>query len=450
MSRLEILGAGGGEVTGSAFKLTTRSEDSVLIDCGLRQGEPENARFDARNRGIPGLDSKKRLKAIMITHGHLDHVGMLPSLASMTDTPIYMTEPTFDLAQIILRDAERISPWLYPVGSVNAVLARTIPVQYNSPFAVDGVTCTFKDAGHILGSSTLTIKEKGGDTIVFSGDLGNDSPSRLVKPTEMNEGADIVVMETTYGDRLHSEDSPVEVIEDAVEQAKRSNGTLLIPAFAIHRTQVVLNILKQLYRDNKLLGVPVLLDAPMGSAVTDVYDKYLPLLNEQVREKADPFDFKGLKRVKSFEESRGIKNHYKGAKIIIAGSGMMTGGRILYHAQEHLRDPKSVILFVGFAAEGTPARRIMDGEKYVEVEDTQISVNGTVLKTSSMSAHADQKQLLNYAEYTMEGNRRTREFVLIHGNDKARDAFEEKLLELGTGVIKPGIGEVIDFDQNEH
>lgn len=448
MSRLEILGAGGGEVTGSAYLLTTKSGGKLLIDSGLHQGGKESDTNDERNKNLNGLDPAE-LAAAVITHGHLDHVGRLPFLAGYK-APIYMTAATYDIAQIALRNADSLSPGRYPKGSVEAVLKNTTRVPYNSPVAIDGVTVNFSDAGHILGSSTLVVNEKGGERIVFSGDLGN-TPSRLVKPTELIDGADIVVMETTYGDKSHTKDSPVEVIMDAIARIRKNKGTLLIPSFAIDRTQVLLNILKELSRSGRLGNIPVFLDSPMGIDVTRIYDNHRSLLNDEVKEKKNPFVFPGLTITNKRNESDAIHKR-RGAKIIIAGSGMMAGGRILKHAKYYLPDRNSVILFVGFAANNTPARMIMEGERELKAGESQIVVNGTVLSTSAFSAHADQIQLLDWVRHIRGGNRRLRSVVLVHGNDNARNAFAQNVRsELGIDdVLLPKNREVIDFDQNEH
>ncbi len=444
MSELRIFGAGDGQVTGSASELTTNGGGHILIDFGMSQGEGGD---DRRNRTLNGLDPSK-LDAIVVTHGHLDHVGKLPLLAYNSSAPIYMTPATHELAQITLKNSAQLSPWLYPNGSVDALLKRITPVPYDSLVNVDHASVTFRDAGHILGSSIVEIQEKGGDRIVFSGDLGN-TPSRIVKPTKLIDGADVVVMETTYGDRNHSEDSPVDVIKDAVESIKKNKGTLLIPTFAIDRTQVVLNILKELSNQGTLKNVSVFLDTPMGSKVTDVYDSHHHLLSDGANERKDPFGFPQLTRVNSNKESDAI--HYRsGAKVIISAAGMMAGGRVLKHAEHYLQDENSVLLLVGYAAEDTPARRIMEGEKELMVDEYHILVKGKVISTSSMSAHADQSQLLDWLRVPRVGTKRLRSVVLVHGNNAAREAFADKVrteLEIDD-VITPKNGEVIDFSQN--
>ena len=446
MSKLEILGGGGGEVTGSSFKYTSDKGGNLVIDAGLFQGEGESI---MRNKSFNGLDPEE-IDGVFVTHAHLDHLGRLPFFHK-SDADIFMTPATHDIARVALKNAAALSPRLYPNGSVEAVLRKTTRVPYETPVAIDGVKVKFKDAGHILGSSTLQITEEGGQTIVFSGDLGNKS--RIVKPTTPPDEADIVVIETTYGDRNHSTESPMDVLKEAIERVKKNNSTLLIPAFAIDRTQSLLNILKEMRRDGELGNIPVYSDSPMANVVTNIYDReeHRQLFNDQLKEVSKPFSFPGLQRTDTIQDSDAIR-HRKGAKIIIAGSGMMNGGRIGKHAENHLGDKNSVLLLIGYAAEGTPGREILEGERNVEIGGKLITINGEVMSTSSMSAHAGQDQLMNWVRYIQGGNKRLRSVVLVHGRDKAREAFAEKIkMELGIeNVIMPKENEVIDFDRNKH
>lgn len=439
MRNLEILGAAGGEVTGSALVGTTNSGTQFLVDAGMYQG----TEGDKRNRSLNGHDPNQ-LSAILVTHAHLDHLGRLPHLAQ-SKAPIYMTPATLALAGIALRNADALSPGQYPKGSVDAVLQRTIAVPYGSPIKVDGLTATFRNAGHILGSASVEVREKCGEITVFSGDLGN-TPSRTVQPTTPIEQADIVIMETTYGDRRRPEEDPVDVIMEAVEMIKKNKGTLLIPAFAIDRTQIVLNILKGLREKNTLGNMPVFLDTPMGVAVTKVYDAHSELLNDELNKQHQPFGFRGLITTKTGKESLSIHNR-RGPKIIIAGSGMMSGGRITRHAENYLPKSNSVILFVGYPAEGTPSRAITDGEKMVQIDGGSVSIAGTVLKTSGLSAHADQDQLLNWLRHISVGNKRLREVILVHGDNQSRKAFAHQIkthLRIER-VSLPAENEIIDL-----
>lgn len=441
--RLEMLGAVGGEVTGSAFAVTSKTGANLLVDCGLFQGKKD----DARNKSLNSHDPNQ-FDVVAITHAHLDHLGKLPFLWE-SKTKIYMTRPSRALAGIILPDADRISQGnLFPKGSVDAVLKKIIPVNYNSPISIDGITATFENgAGHILGSSIIKFQEENGDLVVFSGDLGNPA-SRTVKPGTPIKEANVIIMETTYGDRNHPEEDPVEIIKDAIRKIKKTNGTLLIPTFAIDRVQAILSILKELSENGKL-GIPVYLDSPMAIETTRTYKDYPELLNDKLG-KENLFNFPGLKNTYSYRESLGIKDG--GPKIIIAGSGMMSGGRAPRHAENYLVDKRNIILFVGYPAEGTVSRAIVEGEKEVKVnEKSTIYVNGTVLHTSGLSAHADQKQLLNWLRTIYYGGRRLREVILVHGTDQSRKAFAELIrAEFGEAisVLLPKENDKIELHQN--
>lgn len=434
MRSLEVLGAAG-EVTGSSFLATTNKGTTVLVNAGMHQGK-EGEKHD--NYRLP-----RNVDVVIVTHAHLDHVGHLPFLDDTTT--ILMTPATLSLVGIALKNSEALNPQYYPEGSVNKFLRRVTPVPYDAPFHVDSLTATLRDAGHILGSSSVKLEENCGEVTVFSGDLGN-SPSRTVRPTKQIDQADLVIMESTYGNRQHPEKDPVNAIEDAVNWIIKSKGTLLIPTFAIDRTQVILNILKNLRKEHKLKNIPVFLDTPMGAEVTQKYREYRELLNDELKEQKDPFGFPGLYQIHDSRESRAIRNH-QGPKIIIAGSGMMTGGRIVRHAADHLPDKNSVILFVGFTAEGTPSRAIMEGEKTILLDKDTVNIAGTVLQTSGLSAHADQSQLMEWLGNIRAGNRRLRQVVLVHGSNPAREELARKIqAELGIeNVSLPAKNETMDL-----
>ncbi len=442
MRSLEVLGAGGGEVTGSQFLATSRLGKEYLVDLGMTQGSGKRHHHDTQ------LDlNSEKLQAVFITHAHIDHSGLMPLIAKedSPNVPILMTPATYDIARIALNNSDKLSPGLYPDGGVNRILNRVVTVPYDKATKVDGITATFRDAGHILGSASIELEE-GGEKIVFSGDLGN-SPSRILRPRTPIKEADLVVMESTYGDRNHPENDPIDVILEAVNTIKKSKGTLLIPAFAIDRTQILLNIFKNLKREGKLGNIPVFLDSPMGIEVTDIYRKHPQWLNEELRAEKKPFNFPDLNETYSVRESAAIGKR-RGAKIIIAGSGMMSGGRINKHATEYLPDKKTVILFVGFPAYGTPSRMITEGEKTVLINGESIDVNATVLQTS-LSAHADQQQLIEWLDFIKKGQRITREVVLVHGNNSSREVLGQRInSELNIKVSIPDHGEKILFTDN--
>jgi metallo-beta-lactamase family protein len=263
-------------------------------------------------------------------------------------------------------------------------------------------------------------------------------------------------METTYGDRNHPEENPVEMIEDAIKRIRKSKGTLLIPAFAIDRTQTILNILKELSEQKKLKGISVFLDAPMAIEITSVYRNYPQMLNDELEaEKRDPFNFSELIKTHDKKDSDKIYRHH-GPRIIISGSGMMSGGRIMKHAAYCLSDRKSAVLFVGYCAEGTPGREVMDGEKnvWLDSEYKFVHVNAGVLQTSSLSSHADQKQLLSWLrkindEQNRLKQRNIRQVILVHGEDHAREQFALLIKEqLGIqNVSLPKENETINLQQ---
>jgi metallo-beta-lactamase family protein len=441
MKEIKFFGAAG-EVTGSAFEIKSNAGTKCLIDCGMFQGQ-EN---DKRNKGI---DTEAGFA--VLTHAHLDHIGKIPHF----NGKVIMTHATQSLSRISLRNANALSQDLYHPGSIGNTFMNTAGVHYNSPVNIDGLSLTFRNAGHILGASSIEIQEKGGDIIVFSGDLGNANSRTVHKPTPI-KGADIVVMETTYGDRNHPEENPVEMIEDAIKRIRKSKGTLLIPAFAIDRTQTILNILKELSEQKKLKGISVFLDAPMAIEITSVYRNYPQMLNDELEaEKRDPFNFSELIKTHDKKDSDKIYRHH-GPRIIISGSGMMSGGRIMKHAAYCLSDRKSAVLLVGYCAEGTPGREVMDGEKnvWLDSEYKFVHVNAGVLQTSSLSSHADQKQLLSWLrkindEQNRLKQRNIRQVILVHGEDHAREQFALLIKEqLGIqNVSLPKENETINLQQ---
>ena len=445
MKSLEVLGAGGGEVTGSQFLLTTNSESKILVDFGLHQGPKENQHQSQEKLSF----NPETLEAVVVTHAHLDHIGGLPFLAKRgLKIPIFMTPETFELTKIALTNADGINPKMYPTGGVSWVMENVITIPYNKSQKIDGANVTFRDAGHILGSASAEISECREETIVFSGDLGN-TPSRTVKPTMPPKEASVVVMETTYGDRNHSEENPLEQLKDAIEiiKKKKKGGTLLIPSFAIDRTQAILLLLKELKQSGHLGKIPVFLDSPMAIDVTEVYENNIQQLNEELQYDKDPFRFSNLHMTRDSKESRRIKN-YHGPKIIVAGSGMMSGGRVERHASDYLPDENTVIVFVGFPAHGTPSREIVEGEKSVQLNGKTVNIQAQVRRLSSLSAHADQKQLLDWLRHISGGQTPTRHVILVHGENSSREGFAEKVMEMGIEVSIPNNGEKIDLQTN--
>lgn len=442
MRSVEILGAGSGEVTGSSFLV----DGNILVDCGMFQGKDKEA--NATRNKSPRTDPRN-LDAIVLSHVHNDHTGLLPHYAGF-DIPTVMTQPTYDMLHYSLPNSDMLSPGLYRKGSVKEALRRDniILAEYNTPIKINGTSITIRDAGHILGSGSVELESKG-QKLVFSGDLGNN-PSHIVRPTTYVKDADHIFMESTYGDRTHAEDDPVIAISESIEEIRKTGGTLLIPAFAIDRTQIILNILKELKETGRLGKITVYLDSPMAANITGVYQRHHDLLNARLQEQLNPFSFEGLTVVGRKQASEALHGT-KGSKVIVSCSGMMTGGRIADHAAYYLRDNKNVILFVGYAAEGTPSRAISDGEKEVIVGGRMTEVKASVRHALCMSAHADKKQLTDWLGNIIGGQRRTRGIYLIHGNNDARKALAEHITqEFGINkVYLPNEGEIINFGANE-
>src|SRR5258708_4653004 len=282
-----------------------------------------------------------------------------------------------------------------------------------------------------MGSASLQIEDTKADsqirTIVFSGDLGN-SPEPLEKATETFDGADAVIMESTYGDRLHPKENPVDIVLSEVTAVEKTGGTLLIPAFSLERTQEILHILMHAKKNGKIQGqTPIFTDSPMGQKATNIYMKYPGNFNAHIQsdiQQGSPFEFEGLRMVASPQESEAI-HHQTGPKVIIAGGGMMTGGRIVGHAAYYLPEPSTRLLIVGFQGEGNLGRELLAGSREVSIDGVHVSVQATVSDTQAMSSHADQGQLISW----LSSIKNVKKLFLTHGEDGPRGALAKKISE---------------------
>ncbi len=428
--KITFLGAAG-TVTGSSYVLTSDSGQSILIDLGMFQGLPD---IEALNYQPFAYDCSQ-LHAAILTHAHLDHCGRLPILLSHGFTgKIWMTAPSRELAEISLLDSAKIAKLeqkevLYDDKLAMVTVSRFRDMEYRTPTQIGDFLVTFYDAGHILGSASIEITDTKSQsqhkTIVFSGDLGN-SPSYLVEETELIEKADVVVMESTYGNRLHPQDEPRDTILSEILAVEESGGSLLIPAFSLEKTQELLHIIMHLKKTGKIRSsTPVFLDSPMALKATEVYLGYVDFLNEHIQndeKTTGAFEFPGLKVSRKREHSQAIAE-YSGAKVIIAGGGMMTGGRIVGHAARCLPHPQNRLLIVGYQGEETLGRELSEGAKKVVINDETIPVNATVTTMRSMSSHADQAQLLSWLQ-AIEG---VKSVVLTHGEDPAREVLAQEI-----------------------
>lgn len=425
--KIKFLGASG-TVTGSSYVLTSDSGTSILIDLGMFQGVYE---IDKLNYLDYDYDVS-RLSGAVLTHAHLDHCGRLPILIPKGFVgDIWMTEPTRDLTEISLLDSAKIAKYdknksLYDEDIVYKTVEKFRTTEYGKQFEVGDFLVTMRDAGHMLGSTSLEIVDTKSKSeikkIVFSGDLGN-TPEELVRETETINDTDVVVMESTYGGRLHPSENPVDVIADEINIVQKTGGTLLIPAFSLERTQELLHMIKHLIQEKKISSnTPIFMDGPMAKKATAVYLKYPDLFNAHIQTEMrdeSPFSFESLE-----EEMRDVS----GVKVIIAGSGMMMGGKIMDHARRYLPGSDNRILIVGYQGEGTVGRQILDGEKTVLIYGEKVAVRANVNSTQAMSSHADSGQLVSW----LRAIKGVKKVFLTHGENESRTAL--------TGEIKRKIG----------
>ena len=396
---LRVLGAAR-TVTGSAHLLEL-DHGSLLVDCGLFQGVPGAS---DKNRVAP-VERPGELAAVMLTHGHLDHVGRLPLLVQGGfEGPVLGHAATLAIAEIVMRDAAKIAEHEGKggptVADVEATVARFEPLAYREPHALGDSKVTLFEAGHILGSASVLV-ETGGCNVLFSGDLGRSSTPLLRAPnTQYPEGLriDHVLIESTYGDREHPSGPSVrERLRDVLRKALEDGGKVLVPAFAVGRTQELLYHLRALITDGELAEVPVVVDGPMGLDVTALYERFTGDYDAEahalLRSGTPPLSFDTLYAARGGKGSEAARS-IPGGAIIVAGSGMCTGGRILRHLEELLPDERTDVLFVGYQARGTLGRQLLDGVTEVVLEGQTIPVRARIHCVPGLSAHADKKELL--------------------------------------------------------
>jgi len=434
--KLKFLGAAG-TVTGSGYLLAT-SQSQIMIDFGMFQGTSEEQALNRR----PLTFDPKRVNALFLTHAHLDHCGRLPLLVKNGFSgPIYATPSTQDLAEIVLFDSARIADQdmehdpLYSEDDVVKTLSLFKSIDYHQPLQYKNLEVEFVDAGHIIGSASIRITAED-KKIIFSGDLGA-FPDYLVKPTEFFDSANVVIMESTYGGRAHPNENPKKLLLEHLNWAENSKGTLLIPSFAIQKTQSLLSLIKELKDEGAVAAkTTVYLDSPMAVHATEVYRRFSHLLNKK------SFNFPGLKATTRSSQSRHI-DQVSGPKIIIAGSGMMTGGRILNHAQKYLSRKNTRLLFVGYQAVETIGRALKEGAESIVVYDEDVKVNAEIKSIESMSSHADEPRLLEWLGHINNPSK----VILTHGEDESRIKLASNIRrELAISeVILPKLDQEIDL-----
>ncbi len=448
-AKLTFLGAVR-NVTGSRYLLECNGS-RFLIDCGLYQERD----FRARNWD-PSPMPAESLDAVLLTHAHLDHCGWLPRLVKQGFRGrIYCTSATAEIARIVLLDAAKLQeedaefkrrrheqegrqgPYpvepLYTGEDVEATTPLFAPVRYETPVSLgDGIEAAFYDAGHILGSSMIRFRlDLNGQerTLLFSGDVGRRN-TPIIRDPSVFEEADYVQIESTYGDRLHEDQEEIaDKLAEIILSTRKAGGNVVIPSFAVERSQELLYRLNELQRGGKIPHLMTFVDSPMAIKVTDIFEHHPEMFDEEMlarmRRQESLFELPNLKMTRDTQESKAI-NHIRGTVIIIAGSGMCTGGRIKHHLVNNITRKRSTILFVGYQAAGTLGRTIVDGAKRVRILGKKYPVRARVEQLHSFSAHADRDELFAWLTHLRRPPRR---IFITHGETHAADAFAKFVQE---------------------
>lgn len=460
--KIKVVGAAGGEVTGSAYLVQT-AKSKVLIDAGMFQGGKAT---EEKNRLPEGADPRS-LDALLLTHAHLDHTGRVPLLLKHGyQKSIYATSATIDLAEIVLKDSAKIQSQdaarknryhpeqhteaLYTPEDMISFRSQGRSVELHQSYQVaDGMTARFYEAGHMLGSTSieLTVQENGtSKVIVFSGDLGpHDQP--IVRPFEAIPHADLVFLESTYGNRNHRPYiETINEFEKIIQKAVEENGKILIPAFAIGRTQQILYHLAILFFQKKVSPFPVFVDSPMAIDAGKVFAQHPDLFDEEATDWKNkgviPLDHTWFKFITSVEESKQL-NDINGPCAILAGSGMCNGGRIQHHLKFNLPHPTTQVLIVGYQGYGSLGRQLVDGSKQVKIHGETIEVQAAIHTLNGLSAHAGQNDLLKW--FIPLGKEKPK-VVLTHGENPQREALASQIEKnYNLKSLLPQLNEVIEI-----
>jgi len=449
-TQLKFLGAAR-TVTGSRFLLESR-EDRILVDCGLFQGVKD---LRVRNWGEFPVDPIS-IGTVLITHAHLDHIGALPLLVrDGFRGEVHCSIPTMELARLVLLDAAHIQEedaeaanrggWtlhrpaqpLYTVADAERALALIKPVDIDRwQSCADGIRFRLRPSGHILGSTFVEIDCRG-MRLVFSGDLGRREPL-VIKPPVSIERADWLILESTYGDRNHPTEHPLKELHRIVSETLQRRGTLIVPSFAVGRTQDLLYLFHQLREENKIPDVPIYIDSPMAIDVTRLYTSFNSW--HRLPERGIKSLSEGVVLVHSKSESERVL-HGNGSRIVIAGAGMVTGGRVLNHLKKHLPREQDTVLLVGYQAAGTRGRQLQEGASEVKIQGQYVPVHACIEEISSLSAHADQSEIVRW----LKGFQAPPQGVfLVHGEPHASDTLRAKLQDVfGWKVQAPELGQSI-------
>lgn len=459
MSKIKILFAGGaGTATGSNFILQV-GKLNIMIDCGLYQGEKVS---ESKNREDFSYDPKK-IDILFVSHGHLDHVGRIPKLIKDGfDGVIVSTHPTKDIGELVLRDSVAILskealrdnlPPIYNEEDIDKALNLWQTRKYHEKIFLDSgdtnigkIEATLYNSGHILGSSLIVFNILG-KKIMFTGDLGN-SPSPLLRETEIIEDIDYLITESVYGDRNHEDSQDrIKILKATIKRTISKKGALMIPAFSVERTQELMYVFNNMIENKEIPLIPVFLDSPLGIAITKVYKKYEKDFNENVteiiRSGDDIFSFAGLTICKTKEESQAI-NAVKAPKVIIAGAGMSNGGRIIHHEARYLPHHNNILLLVGYQAAGTLGRKMQDGMKEVKINGEKIPIRAEIIQISGFSAHKDSNAIQEWIS-NMRSN--LKKVFIVLGEPKSQSFLAQKLIEkFHLNVKVPKLNEIVEID----
>lgn len=452
--KLTFLGAAG-TVTGSRYLIET-GEYRILVDCGLFQGPRELILKNREPLPLPAVD----IDAVVLTHAHIDHSGYLPALARHGFRgPVYCTEATAALLEVLLPDAARIQEEdaryvnehhltrepaepLYTEHDARKILRRVQTVEFGrSHRVVKGVSATWSPVGHILGAACVLLRLED-HTILFSGDLGRPHDLMLMPP-QPPPAADLVVVESTYGDRRHSTVDPHDWLSDVIVRTLKRGGRAIIPAFAVGRAQLLLHLLEQLRSDGRIPPVPVYLDSPMAIDATEIYLRFGEL--RQLSDEQCQAMYRNAQYLRTAAESMEL-NGRTDPMIVIAASGMATGGRVVHHLRHSLPDHRNTIILVGFQAEGTRGRLLSDGASSVRIHGRTIPVNAEIVHLDNLSSHADSAEITDWLRSMPQA---PSQVFVTHGEAAASAALCRTIAEqLGWSATTPAMGDSHQPDWN--
>ncbi len=463
MAKLSFFGAVG-TVTGSRFLLET-DDKKLLIDCGMFQGLKENRLRNWENFPV----NPAMIDSVFLTHAHIDHSGYLPRFCREGfKGKIHCTHATADLCEIMLKDSahlqEEDAKWankrgfskhkpalpLYTTEDAENALKLFTPHYYGEDIYLNrNLRIKFKDAGHILGSSFIDIKRvdgKNSKRILFSGDFGRPDRPVLREPVQVYN-VDYLIVESTYGNRLHEDVDPNEELVRVINDSYRRKGVLVIPAFSVGRTQTLLYAIRELEEARKIPEMSIFVDSPMAINSTEVFKNHIHDLNLTARKKdiegTDIFTPKNLHICKTTDESKAI-NRVSGRSVIISASGMATGGRILHHLAERLPDRRNTVLFIGYQAQGTRGRTLLDGKNEVKIHGRKVQVKAKIENISGFSGHGDYDEILAWLSAF---NKKPQQTFIVHGEEESSEALANKVrARFGWNVTVPQFGDSFELD----